>query len=222
MEKYLDVTGRTIDEAVASALEQLGLDRDSVSVEVLEKPKAGFLGLGGASAKVRVLYQTARDTGAAAFLEGLLRLMEVDAKIETSVTSEGHLEYNMTGEKMGILIGRRGDTLDALQHLAAAVANRGDEPHVRVTLDTEGYRQKREASIIELANRTAEKAVKYRRNMTLEPMNSYARRVIHTALQDNPNVTTHSVGAEPNRRVVIAVSGGDRQRTDYGRPGFRR
>ncbi|MDR1735714.1 MAG: protein jag [Oscillospiraceae bacterium] len=212
MEKYIEASGKTLDEAISAALAQLNMDRDSVSVEVLDKPKPGFLGIGGTLARVRVTYQAGRDTRVTAFLEGLLERMDANASLELNITDEGNLEYTMSGSKTGILIGRRGETLDAMQHLAGSVANRGEESPVRVTLDAENYRAKREASLIELATRTAAKAVKYRRNVPLDPMNSYSRHVIHTALQDYPGVTTHSVGNEPNRRVIISVPGGDRRR----------
>lgn len=205
MEKYLEASGKTIDEAIQSALAQLGMDRDAVSVEVLEKPKAGFLGLGGTPARVRIAYSAGRDTRATAFLEGMLERMNAESTVSLNITEEGHLEYTIDGPKTGLLIGRRGETLDALQHLTGSVANRGEESSVRVTLDVGNYRAKREASLIELAKSTAARAVRYRRSITLEPMNSYARHVVHTALQDYPGVSTHSVGTDPNRRVVIAV-----------------
>jgi spoIIIJ-associated protein len=212
MKKYIDTTGRTIDEATNSALGQLGLDRDQVSVEVLAAPKVGFLGIGGAAAKVRVYYGEDRSARAAAFLEGLFTRMGVDVTLKHGVNDAGGIEFDISGSGAALLIGRRGETLDALQHITSAVANRGEEDFTRVTLDTEGYRAKRESAVIDLARRSAEKALKYHRNMTLEPMNAYSRRIVHTALQDYPGVSTHSVGAEPNRRVVIAVQGGDKPR----------
>lgn len=205
MQKYLEASGKTIDEAIQSALSQLGLDRDAVSVEILEKPKAGFLGLGGTQARVRVTYGEDRDARATAFLEGMLERMDAQATVSLNVTDEGHLEYTIDGPKAGQLIGRRGETLDALQHLTGSVANRGEENPVRVTLDVGNYRAKREATLIEMARSSAARAVKYRRSITLDPMNSYARHVVHTALQDYPGVSTHSVGTDPNRRVVITV-----------------
>ncbi|MDR0249294.1 MAG: protein jag [Oscillospiraceae bacterium] len=205
MDKYIDAVGRTIDEATAVALEQLGLDRDSVSVEVLTAPKSGFLGIGGAVAKVRVFYGDSCHTRLTDFLEGLFERMRLPATLNVADTPDGGLVCEITGGNAGTFIGRHGETLDALQHIASAALNRGREEHVRLTLDAEGYRARREASVAELAKRGAEKAVRYRRNVTLDPMNSYSRRIVHTTLQDYPGVTTHSVGAEPERRVVIAL-----------------
>ena len=211
MEKVIETTGKTIEDAVSVALAELKADRDSVSVEVLEKPKPGFLGLGGSPAKVRVVYRESRQERAVTFLREMLRLMSIVVAAEDTENSDGSISIDLIGENMGILIGRRGDTLEAIQHVTAFIANKGEIDGVRVTVDTEGYRAKREEALVGLAKKMAAKAVRYRRNMVLEPMNSYARHVIHSALQGNTDVTTRSTGIEPNRRVVITVPGGDRQ-----------
>lgn len=221
MEKVIETTGKTIEEAISFALAKLGVDRDAVSVEVLEKPKPGFLGLGGSPARVKVVFSESRAERAANFLRELLRLMGVTAAAEETEDAEGNINIDLTGDNMGILIGRRGDTLESLQHVTGYVANKGEESGVRVTVDTEGYRAKREEALISLAKKMAAKAVKYRRNMVLEPMNSYARHVIHAALQDDPEVTTRSIGVDPNRRIVITVPGGDkpsRSKPFYSQP----
>ncbi len=210
MEKVIETTGKTIEDAISSALSQLGVERDAVSVEVLEKPKPGFLGLGGTPAKIRVSFSESRLERTAGFLRELLSRMDIFARTEESEDADGNIAINLTGDNMGILIGRRGDTLEALQHVSGYIANKSEETNVRVTVDTEGYRAKREEALVSLAKKMAAKAVKYRRNMVLEPMNSYARHVIHSALQDSPDVTTKSTGVEPNRRVVITVPGGDK------------
>lgn len=221
MEKSVEATGKTFDEAVANALGKLNVDRDSVSVEVLEKGKSGFLGIGGTLTRVRVSYTVDRSERASNFLEGLIMRMGMTAKISCGSDENGNLSFELVGENMGALIGRRGETLEALQHLTGYVANKDEETGVRVTVDAENYRAKREEALIQLAKRSAEKAVKYRRNIPLEPMNAYARHVIHAALQDNKLVTTYSTGVDPNRRVVISVPGGERYQqrgTDSGRP----
>ena len=255
MLKYLEKTGRNEEEAVAAALAELGLDRDSVSVEILERAKSGFLGLGSSPAKVKVTYEVpdepeqeqpavpqvqsepepqaaaepvpteekpaavpasapaapAADGKAekiTAFLTGLMEHMHVDAVPVVTLAEEGIYQVVLEGENLGALIGRRGETLDAIQQLTNYAVNRGQSKRVRIHVDAEHYRAKREESLVRLARRVADKAVKYQRNVTLEPMNAYERHVIHTALQDYPGVTTYSTGTEPNRRTVVAVDKG--------------
>ena len=255
MLKYIEVTGKTEDEAVAKGLAQLGLDRDDVSLEILERGRTGFLGIGSVPAKVKLTYeapderspaapppvaekkpeptpkpqpkpvqkpqpapraerpeapvpkaQPADDDVAAAIIKfqtGLFEHMGVAAT--PVVTREGDTyQVVLEGENMGALIGHRGETLDAIQQLTGYAVNRGRGHRVRVHVDAEGYRARREESLNRLARKTAGKVVKYRRNMTLEAMNAYERHVIHTALQDFPGVTTYSTGTEPNRRTVVA------------------
>ena len=295
---YIDVTGKTEDEAIARALAQLNLDRDDVSVEILERAKAGFLGLGSAPAKVRVTYgaeeepaarpapaevpvsaapaapaapaavsappaepraaapaesgrapaarpekprrdkrpaepRTAAPAGGTeeagkpdetfvpevlpeneaddektqeikTFLSGLLAQMEVPAEIRVYLPEKGRYKVLLVGPNLGALIGRRGETLDAIQQLTSYSVNRSGAGRVRVQLDAENYRARREQSLEHLAQKVAAKVVKYRRSVTLEPMNAYERHVIHTALQETPFVTTYSSGTEPNRRVIVA------------------
>jgi spoIIIJ-associated protein len=136
------------------------------------------------------------------FLKGLVQRMGLKAKPEIT-EADGVVSVNLTGEDPGMLIGRRGETLDAIQHLTNYVINRNASGRVRVNVDTENYRQRRNEALERLADKVAAKAVKYKRNMTLEPMNSYERHIIHTALQEYENVTTYSIGTEPNRRVVV-------------------
>jgi len=224
MIKTLEKTGRTEDDAINAALAELGLDRDDVSVEILERAKSGFLGIGASPAVVRVSYE-AEDEPAPAeetvvvetvevevsapaadepadyaavrqFLTGLLDRMGVKANIAISARDNGGINVELSG--------RRGETLDAIQHLTNYVVNRGSEKHLHISVDAENYRSKREESLTKLAEKMAEKAIKYKRSMALEPMNSYERHVIHTALQNYEGVTTSSTGVEPNRRVVVS------------------
>ena len=294
MIKFIDVTGKTEDEAIQSALAQLKMDRDDVSVEILERAKAGFLGIGSAPARVRVSYDDGKaeevkpvekpaapkpekkvepasapkavpmyapevlqkkepraakeersgrparedrrenrapraeraerpapqpkpivDLGEEchdekseqirAFLKGLLEHMDSAAEVKVYESEKGRYKVFLEGEKLGALIGRRGETLDAIQQLTNYSINRGSEKNrVRVQVDAENYREKREQSLERLAEKVAGKVTKYRRNVTLEPMNAYERHVVHTALQDTPGVTTFSIGTEPNRRVVVS------------------
>ena len=153
--------------------------------------------------------QADRETAAGVaqdFLQELTKLMGVEVSVHVNTDEEGNVRVNMEGDSQGILIGRRGETLDALQYLTSLKVNKGKGDYTRVTLDTEGYRARREEALIRLANRMANRAVKTGRRVSIEPMNPYERRILHSALQDNPDVTTHSEGEEPNRHVVITVN----------------
>ena len=206
MLKSIETTGKTEELAIASALEQLGKSREEVSVEILERSKSGFLGIGAVPARVRVSYEYSETPAekAEAFLKGLLERMGSEAVPEVEDRGENGLFIRLTGEKLGMLIGRHGETLDAIQHLTGYAVNRGASKRVHVSVDAEDYWAKREESMKSLAYKVAAKVIKYRKNMTLEPMNSYERHVIHTALQDYEEVSTYSTGSEPNRRVVVA------------------
>ena len=280
MEKSLIASGKTVDLAIEAALTQLGMDRDSVSVQVIQREKAGFLGLGAQLAKVEVTYEApdpapkvalsaaSRSKPKAAkpaqpkteekkeapkvevkkeapkaevkkapkaeqpaqpkaekkpaepkvyapaapgsveekiekFLKGLLEHMGSDAVPHAWEVEKGNYRVEFTGSDLGYLIGRRGDTLDALQHLANYSINQGVEGRVRISVDAEDYREKREESLRRYARKKAQQVLKNRRRTTLEPMNAYERHVIHASLQEMDNITTHSTGTEPNRRVVI-------------------
>ena len=205
MIKSIEISGKTEDEAIELALEQLGLSRDDVSVEIVERAKTGFLGLKNTPAVVKILYESKGDRieRVESFLSGLFERMDIDAGIELA-EEEGSINVILTSKDPGALIGRRGETLDAIQHLTNYVVNRSGSGRVRVNLDVENYRQRRNETLEHLAARTAGKVMKYRRNMTLDPMNAYERHVIHTALQNYENISTYSVGNEPNRRIVVA------------------
>ena len=255
MLKWIESTGKTEEAAVEAALAKLGLDRDDVSVEVLERAKSGFLGIGSCPAKVKVTYEAPDEVEEApvvsappveevvpaaapvqpepvaepvpaaepaadlsgdeaaerihSFLTGLLAHMGAEATPRIELDERGNYQVELVGHNLGALIGRRGETLDAIQQLTVYAVNRGLNKRVRIHLDAEHYRAKREETLERLANKVAGKVVKYRRNVTLEPMNAYERHVIHTALQDYPDITTYSVGTEPNRRTVVAYSRGE-------------
>lgn len=206
MNKSIEVSGKTEDEAIEAALEQLGLERDEVSVEIVERAKTGFLGFGGTPAIVKVFYsyEESKTELLKNFLLGIFERMNVSASPEISELENGIISVKIVGDNPGALIGRRGETLDAIQHLANYAVNRGSADRVRINIDAENYRSRRDEALVHLAEKVAAKVVKYRKNMTLEPMNSYERHVIHAALQENKTVTTFSTGAEPNRRVVVA------------------
>lgn len=291
---YIDVTGKTEDEALRKGLEQLGMDRDDVSVSILERAKSGFLGIGASPARIRITYgseeaevaapaevkiipeeKTAapvqpapakaeepaaarsdkyrtdkprtdkprpqrrpeqsdrprperreRPTPAApaidlpecdddnakriiAFVSGLLERMDSSAEVKVYEQEKGRYKVLLVGERLGQLIGHRGETLDAIQQLTNYAVNTGTDKRIRVQMDAENYRAKREQSLESLARKVAGKVQKYRRSVTLEPMNAYERHVIHATLQDVKGVTTYSVGTEPNRRVVVAFDRGE-------------
>ena len=255
MLKWIESTGKSEEAAIEAALQKLGMDRDEVSVEVLERAKSGFLGIGSCPAKVKVTYEAPDEPAAPApvaeapaapaakpvraetpapavkaqapaapaaapaqgekaqqindFLTGLLSHMGADAQPVIKMDENGTYQVELVGQNLGGLIGRRGETLDAIQQLTGYAVNHGQSKRVRIHVDAEGYRAKREESLIRLAHKVAGKVVKYRRNVTLEPMNAYERHVIHTALQDTADVTTYSIGTEPNRRTVVAYSRGE-------------
>lgn len=259
MKKYLEKSGKTEDEALAAALRELGLDRDDVSVEIVERAKSGFLGIGASPAVVRVEYdapdeEPVEEAPAAPvsepqrvemkaekaaepavstepkytegvkadterFLRGLLDRMGVKAEIEITDRDNGGILVNLSGPGMGAVIGRRGETLDAIQHLTNYAVNRGSDKRCHISVDAESYRAKREESLVHLAEKMAAKVVKYKRSMALEPMNSYERHVIHTALQNFEGVSTSSTGTEPNRRVVVSYERPNKQ--DDTRPKSR-
>ena len=262
MIKYLEKTGRTMEEAIAAALAELGKSEEEISVEVLERAKSGFLGIGAQPALIRVSYEvpdepaeekkeapapkkaekkeapapkkaekkpeakkpapvdeTGEFAAVRAFVAGLMERMGVEADIEISRRDNGGINVNLSGSGMGAIIGRRGETLDAIQHQTNYVVNRDSDKHMHISVDAENYRAKREESLTKLAEKMAEKAIKYKRSMALEPMNSYERHVIHTALQNYEGVTTASTGAEPNRRVVVSYVRGEQN--DSNKPQSR-
>jgi len=222
MQKSIEVQGRTEEEAIESALEQLGMSRDDVSVEIVEQAKTGFLGLKNTPAIVKVLYEAKEERAEQVdnFLVGLFKRMDIDVSMDIT---EGNDSINviLTGKDPGSLIGRRGETLDAIQHLTNYVVNRSVSGRVRINLDAENYRQRRNEALENLASRTAGKVIKYRRNMTLDPMNAYERHVIHSALQDTKQISTFSVGSEPNRRVVVAFGEGKEAGDQSNSPQYR-
>lgn len=202
----VETKGRTIDEAVAIALRELHATREMVEIEVIEEANKGIFGLiGGKEAKVRVSLINNVADKAQRFLEDVLSKMGVKADVKVNYEEQNKkLFVELNGDEAGILIGRRGETLDALQYLTNLVVNKGMDEFVRVTLDTENYRSKREEALRNLASKLAARVTKYKRSVTLEPMNPYERRIIHEALQGNTLVSTYSTGDEPNRRIVIA------------------
>ncbi|MGN1074662.1 MAG: RNA-binding cell elongation regulator Jag/EloR [Eubacteriales bacterium] len=217
MVKRVEASGKSTEDAIRAALAELGCRREDVEIEELVKPRSGFFGIGAVEAKVAVTYKVKPVEVARTFLAGLLERMGVDAEI-VEVECEDGIALDIRGDNMGVVIGRRGDTLDALQYITSIVVNRGSEEHIKVTIDTENYRAKREESLAALANKVAGRVLKYKKSVTLEPMSAYERRIIHSTLQNTRGVTTFSTGSEPNRRVVIALANGSRPPRRTGAP----
>jgi spoIIIJ-associated protein len=203
--------GKTVDEAIKSACRILKTERERVEVEILELPSKRLLGLLGASgAKVKVTYEETVEERAENYLKSILDKMELgDVLVDNNENDEG-ITFDLKGEGLGVIIGHRGETLDAVQYLVSLVANRGEEKYKRITIDTGDYREKREKTLTALARRIAQNAIKTRRSTTLEPMNPYERRIIHTAVQEIRGASSWSVGEDPNRRVVIGIENGQR------------
>ena len=202
----ITVTAKTVDEAVTKALIELETTSDKLEYEVVEKGSAGFLGIGAKPAIIRAKKKETLEDRAIDFLSQVFDAMNLDVKIAAAFNEEeGEMNIDLSGEDMGILIGKRGQTLDSLQYLANRVANKHQEGYVRVKLDTENYRARREETLKHLAKNIAHKVKRNRRPVALEPMNPYERRIIHSALQSDPYVTTHSEGEEPYRKVVITL-----------------
>ena len=203
MSKCVEKSAKTVDEAIKLALIELGVHKDEVKVEVLEEGSKGIFGIGGKHAVVKVTQIVNLEGRACDFLHEVFAAMGL--RVELDVKTEGKImTINLIGDNMGIIIGKRGDTLDALEHLVNLCVNKGDGEYTKVILDTENYRARREQTLIKLAKNLASSVTKNGRKITLEPMHSNERRIIHATLQNHANVDTFSIGEEPNRKVVIA------------------
>jgi spoIIIJ-associated protein len=202
--KTIEITGRTVEEAISNALTELKLDREKVDIEVLEQGSRGIFKLLGAKpAKVKATVKRDFLYEAKSFLRDILNKMDLKCEIRMK-EEDGSIKINLDGPNVGILIGHRGETLDALQYLVSLIINKDhNEDYKRVILDTENYRLKREETLKRLASRLAYKVKSTGKYVKLEPMNPYERRIIHSALQNNEDITTYSEGEEPFRRVVI-------------------
>lgn len=201
--RIVETTGRTIEEAVLSAVAQLGVPRDRLEIEIVEEPEKGILGIfGRKNAVVQASKKRTQSELAEDFLKGMFREMEIVVNIRIREERDS-LYIDLSGENMGLVIGYRGETLDSIQYLVSLVVNRDGDKYKKVIIDTEGYRKKREETLKRLARRLGHKVEKTRKRVVLEPMNPYERRIIHSTLQYNSNVVTYSEGEEPHRRVII-------------------
>ncbi len=204
--KFVEKSASTVEEAIELALLELGTNELEVDIEVLEESKKALLGLfGGKDAKVRVTKRVSTEEIAKTFLASILDKMGIEATLSIKL-KQNSLFIDMSGKEMALLIGRRGQTLDSLQYLVSLVVNKERDEYLRVILDTENYRQKRKDTLEKLAFKLANRAKKIKKDITLEPMNPYERRIIHSALQNNKFVSTRSEGEEPYRKVVIFLN----------------
>ena len=214
MREWIEVTGKTVDDAVTEALIRLETTSDNIEYEVIEKESSGFLGLNKKPAKIRVALKKTTSDIAVEFLENVFEKMGIQPEIEVEFNEEEKaMNINVVGEDMGVLIGKRGQTLDSLQYLVSLVVNKDSEDYIKIKLDTENYRERRKETLENLAKNIAFKVKKTRRSVSLEPMNPYERRIIHSALQNDKFVETHSEGEEPYRKVVVTLKKGVK---DYG------
>ncbi|AVX32304.1 RNA-binding cell elongation regulator Jag/EloR [Carboxydocella sp. JDF658] len=205
MRKECVKSGKTVEEAIAACLAELKVDRSQVQVEVLQEPSKGFMGLFSKPAQVKVIYIETPVNRAVSFLKSVCQKLGLNVEIEADVQGE-YVTLNITGEDkeaLGVLIGRRGDTLDALQYLVNLVANKQADDRQKFVLDVEGYRKRREQTLQRLALKMAEKVKRYGKEIALEPMSPQERRIIHTTLQNHKYVYTTSEGEEPYRKIVI-------------------
>ncbi len=207
MKKELIVTAKTVEEAKEKAALELGVPAEELEITVLEEGKKGFLGFGAQDAKIQAVYTVKRESVAVDFIRRVVADMELDLVVASKPGNNDDVLITVDGEGAGVLIGHHGETLDSLQYLANLAANKkvkGEkQEYVKITLDIEGYRAKREQSLRALARRMAAKVVKAKKSVMLEPMNPYERRIIHSEVQSIPGVSTNSIGAENNRRIVI-------------------
>ncbi len=216
MMDWVEFTAKTVDDALTEALIKLATTSDNVEYEVIEKETNGILGFFSKSAKIRVRKKQSIQNIASDFLNRLLSAMNIKAKIDIEVDeTENVVQIDLSGDDMGVLIGKRGQTLDSLQYLTSLVVNKESENYLKVKLDTENYRERRRETLENLAKNLAFKVKRTRKSVTLEPMNPYERRIIHSALQHDKFVETHSEGEEPYRKVVITMKKGVKETRPY-------
>ena len=216
MEK-IEVTGKTVEEALTNALLKLETTSDKVEYEVLEKGSSGILGIFNSKpAKILIWKKATMEDNVRDFLNDIFGAMKMEVKIDITIDNEEDtVNINLSGEDMGVLIGKRGQTLDSLQYLVSLVANKESEKYFRVKLDTENYRERRKETLESLAKNIAYRVKRTRKPVSLEPMNPYERRVIHSALQADRYVETHSEGEEPFRKVVVTLKDGVKVRDNH-------
>lgn len=207
--EFIEVSAKTVSEAITEACQKLGVTSDKLEYEVVEEGSTGFLGIGSKPAVIKAAVKVEKvslEDAAKNFLVDVFAAMNMEVVITVKYNEEEkEMDIDLTGDEMGVLIGKRGQTLDSLQYLVSLVVNKESDDYIRVKVDTENYRERRKETLENLAKNIAYKVKRTKRSFSLEPMNPYERRIIHSALQNDKYVTTHSEGEEPFRRVVVTL-----------------
>lgn len=204
--EYIEVSAKTVDDAVTDALVKLGATSDQIEYEVIEKGSSGFLGIGSKNAVIKAWKKFTLDGYVKEFLSDVFKAMDLEVEINIDFREETRqIDVDLKGPDMGILIGKRGQTLDSLQYLTNLVVNKNTDEYYKVKIDTENYRQRRKDTLENLAKNIAYKVKRTKRPVSLEPMNPFERRVIHSALQNDRYIVTYSEGDEPYRHIVVAL-----------------
>ena len=204
--EFIEVSAKTVNEAIMEACQRLGVTSDKLVTEVIEEGSNGFLGIGAKPAKIKAAVKNSVEDSAKDFLKEVFAAMNLEVVIDVKYDKvDNTMDIELSGNEMGVLIGKRGQTLDSLQYLVSLVVNKDVENYIRVKVDTENYRQRRKDTLENLAKNIAYKVKRTKRSVSLEPMNPYERRIIHSALQNDRYVVTHSEGDEPFRRVVVTL-----------------
>ena len=204
--EYVEFTGKTVDEALTEAAIKLGTSSDKLEYNILDQGSSGILGIGRKPAKIEAKVKLSIEDVAREFLLKVFKAMNIEVQIDIKYSeTDRNIDINLSGEEMGLLIGKRGQTIDSLQYLVSLVVNKESKEYLRVKVDTENYRNRRKATLEELAKNIAYKVKRTKRAVSLEPMNPYERRIIHSALQDDKYVTTKSEGEEPYRHIIVLL-----------------
>jgi len=204
--EYMEFSSKTVNDAITEACQKLGVTSDKLDYQVIDEGSSGFLGIGSKPAVIKAAVKCSVEDDAKNFLKDVFEAMNLTVAVDVKYDEvENTMDIDLSGDEMGVLIGKRGQTLDSLQYLVSLVVNKDKENYIRVKLDTENYRQRRKDTLENLAKNISYKVKRTKRTVYLEPMNPYERRIIHSALQNDKYVTTHSEGDEPFRRVVVTL-----------------
>lgn len=211
--EYVNISAKTVNDAITEACQRFTVTSDKLEYEVIEEGSSGFLGIGAKPAIIKARVKSSVEDTAKEFLQDVFEAMDMTVVVDVKYDElENYMEIDLSGDDMGVLIGKRGQTLDSLQYLVSLVVNKNVENYIRVKVDTENYRQRRKETLENLAKNISYKVKRTKRPVSLEPMNPYERRIIHSALQNDKYVTTHSEGDEPYRHVVVVLKKYDRNR----------
>ena len=204
--EFVEISAKTVSDAITEACKQFSVPSDKLEYEIVEEGSSGFLGIGAKPAVIKARVKNSVEDNARDFLNSVFEAMKMTVAVDVKYDEENQtVDVDLSGDEMGVLIGKRGQTLDSLQYLVSLVVNKDAEEYIRVKVDTENYRERRKETLENLAKNIAYKVKRTKRSVSLEPMNPYERRIIHSALQNDKYVTTHSEGEEPFRRVVVTL-----------------